>query len=91
MTYETLLAVLGAAVTTGAPPHSLRGGTRTGAKQRRHTLALGIERIGLVSLRIPLAVAVVAAALAIAAGFGVARLKVDDSLSQLFRSDTPEF
>jgi predicted RND superfamily exporter protein len=29
--------------------------------------------------------------LAIAAGFGVARIKVDDSLSQLFRSDTPEF
>jgi hypothetical protein len=24
-------------------------------------------------------------------GFGVARIKVDDSLSQLFRSDTPEF
>ncbi len=61
------------------------------AKQRRHTLALGIERIGLVSLRIPLAVALVAVALAIAAGFGVARLKVDDSLSQLFRSDTQEF
>ena len=34
---------------------------------------------------------VVLALLAIAAGFGVARLKVDDSLSQLFRSDTPQF
>jgi len=61
------------------------------AKQRRHPLALGIERIGLVSLRFPLAVALVAVALAIAAGFGVTRLKIDDSLSQLFRSDTPEF
>ncbi|MGH6835224.1 MAG: efflux RND transporter permease subunit [Methylocella sp.] len=59
--------------------------------QRRHTLALGIERIGLVSLRIPRAVALIATALAIAAGFGVTRLKVDDSLSQLFRSETPEF
>ncbi|QBR72965.1 RND transporter [Beijerinckiaceae bacterium] len=29
--------------------------------------------------------------LAIAAGFGLSRIKVDDSLSQLFRSDTPEF
>ncbi len=29
--------------------------------------------------------------LAVGAGFGVTRLKVDDSLSQLFRSDTPEF
>jgi hypothetical protein len=61
------------------------------AKQGRHPLALGIERIGLVSLRSPLAVALVAIALAIAAGFGVTRLKIDDSLSQLFRSDTPEF
>jgi len=61
------------------------------AQQRRHTLALGIERIGFVSLRFPIAVALVAVALAIAAGFGVTRLKVDDSLSQLFRSDTPEF
>ena len=60
-------------------------------KQGRRPLALGIERIGLVSLRMPLAVAVVAVTLAIAAGFGVARLKIDYSLSQLFRSDTPEF
>ena len=29
--------------------------------------------------------------LLIAAAFGIARIKVDDSLSQLFRSDTPEF
>jgi uncharacterized protein len=61
------------------------------AKQRLPALALGIERIGLISLRVPLAVALVAVALVIAAGFGVARLKVDDSLSQLFRSETPEF
>jgi len=61
------------------------------AKPRLHALALGIERIGLVSLHIPLVVALVAVAVAIAAGFGVTRLKIDDSLSQLFRSDTPEF
>jgi hypothetical protein len=60
-------------------------------KKALHALALGIERIGLMSLRFPLAVALVVIALAIAAGFGVARIKVDDSLSQLFRSDTPEF
>ncbi len=42
-------------------------------------------------LRFPLAVAVVAAGVASAAGFGVTRLKVDDSLSKLFRSNTPEF
>jgi hypothetical protein len=60
-------------------------------KKALHALALGIERIGLVSLRFPLAVALAMIALAIAAGFGVARIKVDDSLSQLFRSDTQEF
>ena len=62
-----------------------------GAKRRLHDLALGIERIGLVSLYFPRVVALVAVIFAIAAGFGVTRLKVDDSLSQLFRSDTPEF
>jgi uncharacterized protein len=61
------------------------------AKKGLHELAFGIERIGLVSLHFPFAAVFVAVLLAIAAGFGVARLKVDDSLSQLFRSDTPEF
>jgi hypothetical protein len=60
------------------------------AKKGLHELAFGIERIGLVSLHFPFAV-FVAVLLAVAAGFGVTRLKVDDSLSQLFRSDTPEF
>jgi uncharacterized protein len=59
--------------------------------RRRHDLALGIERIGLVSLRFPVVVGVLAIGLAVTVGFGVARIKIDDSLSQLFRSDTPEF
>jgi predicted RND superfamily exporter protein len=59
--------------------------------QHRHDLALGIERIGLLSLRFPAIIGVLAIALAIAAGFGVARIKIDDSLSQLFRADTPQF
>ncbi|ACK49060.1 putative membrane transporter [Methylocella silvestris BL2] len=58
---------------------------------KRAGLALGIERTGLISLRYPLFVALAALALVIAAGFGLTRLKVDDSLSQLFRSNTPEF
>jgi uncharacterized protein len=52
---------------------------------------LGLERIGLISLRFPLLVGLAAVVLLIAAAFGIARIKVDDSLSQLFRSDTPEF
>ena len=54
-------------------------------------LALGIERFGLVSLKLPWLVGILALVLGIGAAFGVDRIKVDDSLSQLFRSDTPEF
>jgi uncharacterized protein len=54
-------------------------------------IALGIERIGLIPLGAPVLSAIVLVLLCIAAAFGVGRLKVDDSLSQLFRSDTPEF
>src|ERR1700730_6747365 len=56
-----------------------------------HRIAFGLERIGLISLRFPLLVGLAAIVLLIAAVFGLARIKVDDSLSQLFRSDTPEF
>jgi uncharacterized protein len=59
--------------------------------RRQHRLAYGIERIGLIPLRFPYVSLVVLIALAIGAAFGVMRLKVDDSLSQLFRSNTPEF
>lgn len=62
-----------------------------GSKRRLPALALGIERLGLVSLTYPRAVAFAATLLAIGAVFGIARIKVDDSLSQLFRSATPEF
>jgi predicted RND superfamily exporter protein len=54
-------------------------------------IAFHLERIGLISLRFPYVSMVVLIALAIAAAFGVERLKVDDSLSQLFRTNTPEF
>src|ERR1700732_5239010 len=64
------------------------GSPRTSGSQ---SIALGLERIGLISLRFPLLVGLTTIVLLIAAGFGLARIKVDDSLSQLFRSDTPEF
>jgi predicted RND superfamily exporter protein len=54
-------------------------------------IALGLERIGLISLRYPIAIAILAVLLSLAAVVGVTRLKVDDSLSQLFRSETAEF
>ena len=54
-------------------------------------LALGIERIGLLPIRYPWAVAIAFLALLVLGAVGFERLKVDDSLSQLFRSDTPEY
>ncbi len=59
--------------------------------RKLHNLAFGIERIGLISLQAPLVSFLILVAMAIAAAFGVARIEVDDSLSQLFRSDTEEF
>jgi predicted RND superfamily exporter protein len=56
-----------------------------------HNLAYGLERIGLIPLRAPVLSAIILALLCLVAALGVDRLKVDDSLSQLFRSDTKEF
>ena len=54
-------------------------------------LALGIERIGFYALSHRTLVAIAFVVLSIMAAIGFARVKVDDSLSQLFRSDTDEF
>ena len=70
--------------TNFGPPSALRPAERS-------SLAFGIERIGLISLRFPTLVTIVLIFLCIAAGFGIERIKIDDSLSQLFRSDTAEF
>jgi hypothetical protein len=55
----------------------------------RDQLALGLERIGLVPLRFPLVTALLFLVLSVAAAFGVARIQVDDSLSQLFARSRP--
>ncbi len=47
--------------------------------------------MGLIALRAPRTAAVVLLALVVIAVFGIQRIKIDDSLSQLFRSDTPEY
>ncbi|MEO0729595.1 MAG: MMPL family transporter, partial [Pseudomonadota bacterium] len=62
-----------------------------GAPERSFRFTFGLERLGLVALRVPyltLALIVVASVLA---AFGVMRLSVDDSLSELFRTNSPEF
>ena len=61
---------------------------RTSASQ---SIALGLERIGLIALRAPFLVAFLSIILLIVGALGLTRIEVDDSLSQLFRSDTEEF
>jgi hypothetical protein len=64
----------------------------TSAPQRRSYLfSFGIDRLGLLALKAPYLSAVLIALLTAAAAMGFARLKVDDSLSELFRTDTKEF
>ncbi len=53
--------------------------------------SFGIDRLGLVALRAPYLSAAVIALLTALAVLGVLNLKVDDSLSELFRTNTPEF
>ncbi|CAN5174702.1 MMPL family transporter [soil metagenome] len=59
--------------------------------KRLFSIAFGLERIGLIALRAPKLAATVLLALVVVAVFGLQRIKIDDSLSQLFRSDTPEY
>jgi predicted RND superfamily exporter protein len=55
------------------------------------SIAFGLERIGLVAVQAPILSCIILAALIIGAIFGIQRIKIDDSLSQLFRSNTKEF
>jgi predicted RND superfamily exporter protein len=66
-------------------------GSALGHGAARRPIALGIERLGLVSLAHPVIVGVLFVVLTIAAALGLMHIQVDDSLSRLFQSDTPEF
>ncbi len=55
------------------------------------SLGLGLERLGLFPLRFPLLAALLVIGITTAAVIGTARIKVDDSLSELFRADNAEF
>ena len=59
--------------------------------KRVRSLSFGLERLGLTALRYPVIIAVLVVAATVAALFGISKLRVDDSLSELFRTDTPEF
>jgi predicted RND superfamily exporter protein len=55
------------------------------------SIAFGIERLGLIPMKAPILSCIVLVALIVGAVFGIQRIKIDDSLSQLFRSDSREF
>ena len=55
------------------------------------SIAFGLERIGLFAVKAPIISCVILVALLIAAFFGIERIKIDDSPSQLFRSNSKDY
>ena len=55
------------------------------------SIAFGLERMGLIAVKTPILSMVILAVLIVAAIFGIQRIKIDDSLSQLFRSDSKDY
>src|ERR1700709_1010662 len=55
------------------------------------SIAFGLERIGLIAIRAPVVSCIILVVLFVAAIFGIERIKIDDSLSQLFRSNSKEY
>lgn len=55
------------------------------------SIAFGLERMGLIAMRAPILSCIILFAMVIGAVFGIQRIKIDDSLSQLFRSDSREY
>ena len=60
-------------------------------ERRPMSIAFGLERIGLVAIRAPILTCIILLAMVIGAIFGIERIKIDDSLSQLFRSSSKEY
>src|SRR5437762_4374863 len=54
-------------------------------------IAFGLERLGLIAVQAPILSCIVLVVLIIGAIFGIDRIKIDDSLSQLFRSNSREY
>jgi uncharacterized protein len=55
------------------------------------SIAFGLERIGLIAVQKPVLSCIILLALIIGAIFGIERIKIDDSLSQLFRSNSKDY
>src|ERR1700753_1637292 len=55
------------------------------------SIAFGLERSGVIAVQAPIWSCIILVALVIGAIFGIERIKIDDSLSQLFRSNSREY
>src|ERR1700729_84004 len=55
------------------------------------SIAFGLERIGLIAVKAPIVSCLILVALVVGAIFGIQRIKIDDSLSQLFRSNSKDY
>jgi predicted RND superfamily exporter protein len=55
------------------------------------SIAFGLERIGLIAIRAPIVSCMILVVLIAGAIFGIQRIKIDDSLSQLFRSNSKDY
>ena len=55
------------------------------------SIAFGLERIGLIAIKAPVLSVIILFVLMVAAMFGIERIKIDDSLSQLFRSNSKDY
>src|ERR1700692_4786267 len=55
------------------------------------SIAFGLERLGLIAVQRPILSCIVLVGLIIGALFGIDRIKIDDSLSQLFRSNSKDY
>ncbi|HEX3869563.1 MAG TPA: MMPL family transporter, partial [Pirellulales bacterium] len=58
---------------------------------RPYLASLGLNKLGLIGIRAPILSAIIVLLITAVASQGLLRLKVDDSLSELFRTNTPEF
>ena len=68
-----------------------RRADRLDRPSERLDIAFGVERFGFLGLRAPFLTLLALAVLAMIAVIGIMRISVDDSLSELFRAETPEF
>src|SRR6202163_1633731 len=55
------------------------------------SIAFGLERLGVIAVNAPILSCLILVGLGIAALFGIDPIKIDDSLSQLFRSNSKEY